>query len=472
MTNDKNIRYDRQQRIQNWQQERLANAKIAIIGSGQLAQFTAASLVALGVGNVEIYCNEKVNGKEFLTFDSNGDDKSSLLEKKLHEMNPDANVRSFKMESDDNILSLVDNPDIILELTNSSELKERIMEYANAHNVKIISASTGKTGGELYFVKPGDDYSSAKLTKYDGEKQRTFTSEIFGGMITEEVRKILMPLKEGEDAVKNLAYDATAEKRFSKEGDFDAQPFEDLSQKRILIIGAGALGNFVALGATLEGIGKIDILDFDEVEPHNLNRQIMFYDAVGKKKSLALAEKIKQINPDIEVKGLVEKLDENTTYFLNNNPDLILDCVDNFATRAITNYFAVHYGIPLVSGGTNSNSGQVVVYEPGQSACLECKLGVEQALGVALQGSKCTDAPNPSVIMTNEIIGGMMVGEALKVLDKGYGTSVSRILKYDSTAPVRGGLIGASNACECSRGEIKEWLQGVKEMFSLAKDEK
>ena len=65
-----------------------------------------------------------------------------------------------------------------------------------------------------------------------------------------------------------------------------------------------------------------------------------------------------------------------------------------------------------------------------------------------------------------------MVGEALKVLDKGYGTSVSRILKYDSTAPVRGGLIGASNACECSRGEIKEWLQGVKEMFSLAKDEK
>ncbi|KKS74177.1 MAG: UBA/THIF-type NAD/FAD binding protein [Candidatus Gottesmanbacteria bacterium GW2011_GWC2_42_8] len=232
------------------------------------------------------------------------------------------------------------------------------------------------------------------------------------------------------------------------------------------VLGAGALGNFVALGAALEGVGNIDILDFDEVEAHNLNRQIMFYDSVGQKKSTALAEKIKQLRPDIKVRGLVGKLDEKTTYFEQHKPDVILDCVDNFATRAITNYFAVHYGIPLVSGGTNSQSGQVVVYEPGMSACLDCKLGVEKALGMALQGSKCTNAPDPSVIMTNEVIGGMMVGEALKVFDKGYGAPVSRILKYDSTVPVRGGLIGADESCGCTKGDINAWLGKLKETYS------
>jgi len=438
MTTGKNIRYDRQQRIQNWNQEKLAGARVAIVGAGQLAQFTAASLVALGIGNVEIYDEGKNSG--FLT--SLGKQDGVTLENRLHKMNPDIDVKRFGFGRE-----IDGEPDLILDLTNSPESKGRILRHAASQGIAVVSASTGETGGELHFVKSGEDRSEAGLVRYSGETQGAFSSEVLGGMITEEVRKFLMPLKEGEEAVRNLAYHATAERRFSKRKDFDAQPFEDLSQKKVLIVGAGALGNFAALGAALEGIGKIDILDYDEVEAHNLNRQIMFYDSVGKAKALALAERIREINPDVEVMGLVGKLDENTTYFSNNKPDLILDCVDNFATRAITNYFAIHHGIPLVSGGTNSHSGQVVVYEPGRSSCLECKLGVERALGMALQGSKCTNEPDPSVIMTNEVIGGMMVGEALKVLDKGYG------------------------APKCSRGDIKGWLQEVKDRFSLVAED-
>ena len=197
----------------------------------------------------------------------------------------------------------------------------------------------------------------------------------------------------------------------------------------------------------------------------------MFYDSVGKKKATALTERLREINPNIKIRGIDGKLDENSTYFEENHPDVILDCVDSFATRAIINYHAVHNGIPLVSGGTNSSSGQVVVYEPGKSACLECKLQVESALGMALNGSKCKDTPDPSVIMTNQIVGGMMVGEALKVLDKGYGAPVSRILKYDSTVPPRGGLVGSGEACDCSMGDVDEWIQGVKDRFSFPKEE-
>lgn len=466
----KDIRYDRQERIKNWKQEKLTNARVAIIGTGQLAQFSAASLAAVGVGNIEIYDDGKNREKGFLSLHE--ENKVSALEKRLHEINPDVNVRGVKIGEGSLENYLNGKEELILELTNSPEMKERVLAYARSKGIKVISASAGKTEGELYFVKPSEENLKAKLLGYSGKAQGAFTSEILGGIITEETRKILMPISNGEEAAKSVAYNATAEKRFSREGDFEPRPFEELSQKRILIVGAGALGNFAALGAALEGIGKIDILDYDEVEAHNLNRQIMFYDSVGKPKSLALAEKIKKINPNIDVRGLVGKLDEKTTYFLDNKPDLILDCVDNFATRAITNYFAVRYKIPLVSGGTNSQSGQVVVYEPEQSACLECKLGVEEALGIALLGNKCTNEPDPSVIMTNEVVGGMMVGEALKVLDKGYGAPVTRILKYDSSVPVRGGLVGDSEPCSCSRGDINEWLQSIKDRFSFLREGK
>ncbi len=461
MTND-NIRYDRQQRIKNWDQNRLTDAKVAIIGSGPLSQFTAASLAALGIGNIEIY-DDGVN-KGFLTSLSENYENQSI-ENILQQINSGIKVKQTKI--DDSLeRSLDKKTDLILDLTNTPDLKDRVMNYASSEGISVISASTDKTGGALYYVKPGEDVNGANLSEYAGETQGNFSSELFGGMITEETRKHIMPLADGEKPIKKLVYNATVERRFNAEKEFDAQPYEDISQKRILIVGAGALGNFVALGAALEGFGYIDILDYDEVEDHNLNRQILFYDAVGKAKSAALAEKIKKINPNIHVEGLVGKLDENSTYFSQKKPDLIFDCVDKFSVRAIINYFAVHYSIPLVSGGTNAHSGQVVVYEPGQSACLDCKMGVEKALGISLQGNKCTDEPDPSVIMTNEVIGGMMIGEALKVIDKGYGAPVSRILKYDANVSTRGGLVGASNPCDCSRSDIHEWLCDLKEKYA------
>src|SRR3989344_2664044 len=269
MTN-KNVRYYRQEKIENWDQEKLASARIAIVGAGQLSQFTAASLVALGIGNVEIY---GCNGEEgFLTtYEGN---KPGTLEKRLHAINPGVSIKERKTEGNSPGEYLSGSYDVILDLTNSSESKERVLRYSLEHGVKTVSASTGKTGGEFYVVVPGNEESRATLTEYDSESQGAFPSEILGGMITEEVRKALMPIREGEEPVRSLAYNATAERRFSKESEFDAQPYEDLSQKRVLIVGAGALGNFAALGMTLEGIGEIDILDHDDVDSTNLNRQI------------------------------------------------------------------------------------------------------------------------------------------------------------------------------------------------------
>lgn len=92
---------------------------------------------------------------------------------------------------------------------------------------------------------------------------------------------------------------------------------------------------------------------------------------------------------------------------------------------------------------------------------MDCKLGVETALAEQRKSSSCRYSPDPSVIMTNQIVGNMMIGEAIKVLDSNYGEPIRRILKYDSTVPVRGGLVGSDEYCNCTKPEVKEWLKQV-----------
>lgn len=283
-----------------------------------------------------------------------------------------------------------------------------------------------------------------------------------GGLISEEVRKTLMP-RGGDRIAGNISYSLRAESRFGNSLDEEVRE-DNLSDKRVLVVGAGALGNFAALGLALSGVGNIDILDHDDVDPTNLNRQILFYDSVGEKKAEALALKIGRINPNIRARGLVGEISPDSgMLFQQNKYDVVLDCVDSFAVRAIINYFAIRNQIPLVSGGTNPTSGQVVVYKPIKSACLDCRLGVEEALARELEASSCRYAPDPSVIMSNQVVGGMVVGETVKVLSDSYGPAVSRILKYDSTVPQRGGLVGIEEACNCKKPGPAEWISGLKE---------
>ena len=456
-----NDRYNRQELISGWDQEKLNISKAVVFGSENLANYTLASLAALGIGNIEIYDTGKANSdREFLLFQAReGEYKVKALETMLKQINPILRIRGVSTPMSAPLLAMIGKPDVIIDATNSKESKDDILKYAKSRGVKFISASSDRDRAEMCFIDPDTEQKDVSLDAYEGREQGVTTSGIMGGIITEELRKSLMPFSASDQPVRRIAYSLASPRRFSNEdGKLERG---DLKGKKILVVGAGGLGNFAILGAALEGIGNIDILDFDEVDSTNLNRQILFYDAVGKMKATALVERVKEIVPKANVRGLVEKLDEKTGYFQENHPDAILDCVDSFAVRAIINYLAVRNGIPLISGGTDPRSGQVVVYEPGKSACLDCKIGVETALAEQRKATGCRYAPDPSVIMTNQIVGNMMVGETLKVLNREYGEPVRRILKYDSTTPVRGGLVGSDEPCACSKPEIKEWLEQV-----------
>ncbi len=460
-------RYNRQEIIEGWDQEKLTKTRAVIVGADVLANFTAIALASVGIGNIEIYSNKKVdkeNKKEFLYFSAKeGMPKVQALEQILHQINSSIRAKGMNMSLEQSpLISILGKPDVIIDATNSSKSKNSILEYAKNKGIKVISASADESGAEMHIVNPGDDYLGAKLEKYFGKEQGVIASEVLGGMITEELRKIAMPIGKQDLLVKKILYSLAAPNRFSAEAGKLSENYADLSGKKITIIGAGGLGNPAGLGAALAGIGNIDILDFDETDATNLNRQMLLYDAVGRKKAEALAEKLSQIMPEAKIMGIVAKLNENSDYFEKNRPDAILDCVDSFAVRAVINYFAVKHGIPLISGGTNPRSGQVVVYKPEYSSCLDCRLDVETALAQQRKAAPCRFAPDPSVVMTNQIVAGMMVGEAVKVLDSGHGDPVKKILKYDSNAPRRGGLIGLEDQCNCVKpASVEEWLKEV-----------
>ncbi|MEI6731362.1 MAG: ThiF family adenylyltransferase [archaeon] len=454
--------------MQGWDQTKLGEARVAILGSGPAAQYTAAALAALGVGTLEIYDSRKVEPaqeREALMYEAKqNQSRAKALEEILEKMNSSISVTGANLRVDATTLPFIGQPNLIIDTTNTLESRKALYEYAKENKVAVIYTAVDEQRAEAK-LSPQE---LPEFKEYEGRKQGNIPSAVLGGMIAEETRKILMPLKENETPASELAYSMGADRRFERDTQKQVAR-ADLSGKKVLIVGAGALGNFAALGAALEGVGSIDIMDDDEVESTNLNRQILFYDAVGKKKSSALADRLSVIVPGVKVKGIVDKLDTKSKYFESNKPDLIIDCVDSFAVRALINYYAVRNHIPLVSGGTDPRSGQTVVYEPGKSACLDCKLGVEKALAEQRRASSCRHTPDPSVIMTNQIVGSMMIGEALKVLAPEYGQPVRRILKYDSQSPARGGLIGLGDPCQCEKPEVGKWLKQVDSLLEVKK---
>jgi molybdopterin/thiamine biosynthesis adenylyltransferase len=159
-------------------------------------------------------------------------------------------------------------------------------------------------------------------------------------------------------------------------------------------------------------------------------------------------------------------------YFKNNKPDLIVDTVDNNKTRALLNYFSLKYNIPFISGGTRYNSGQAVVSVPGVTACLNCKADIDALAKAGYSPQSCILAPSPSVITSNQIIAGLMVDEAERILaPKIYGPPTNKIIKYVSSESSRLGLLPAVDACNCYKDKkyLGKWIDNMKHLYEMKK---
>jgi len=138
---------------------------------------------------------------------------------------------------------------------------------------------------------------------------------------------------------------------------------EKLKEASVLVVGAGGLGAPVLLYLSAAGVGKIGIADFDKIELSNLQRQVLFNsDDIGKSKSLMAAESIKQLNAEISVSTINEKITSTNILPIISNYDIVVDCTDNFPTRYLLNDACVLADKILIYASVFRYEGQVAVF--------------------------------------------------------------------------------------------------------------
>lgn len=217
---------------------------------------------------------------------------------------------------------------------------------------------------------------------------------------------------------------------------------------RIMVVGAGALGNEVLKNLALFGIGHIVIVDFDRIEHTNLCRSVLFrtQDADrGAMKAEIAAERIREINPYTQVSWIGGDIGCDVGLGLIRSMDVVIGCLDSRLARYLINRQCFRANKPWIDGGIENLEGNVRVFVPGVS-CYECGLS-ETELNLLKFRTGCPDIARVNTTsgriattpVSSSIIGAIQVQEALKIIH-GFNeqseshpckTLSGRLLKYD-----------------------------------------
>ncbi len=201
-----------------------------------------------------------------------------------------------------------------------------------------------------------------------------------------------------------------------------------LKDAKVLVIGAGGLGAPVLQYLAGAGVGTIGVIDDDDVENTNLQRQVIHRDQdIGSRKVFSAKAAMEAQNPFVTVRPYARRLTEEIAAELFADYDLILDGTDNSTTRYLANRVAVSQGKPLISGALSQWEGQVSVFDPARGGpCYQCVFPEAPAAGLA---PSCAEAgviaPLPGVL------GSIMALEAVKQITGAGEVLRSQMLIYD-----------------------------------------
>jgi molybdopterin/thiamine biosynthesis adenylyltransferase/rhodanese-related sulfurtransferase len=202
-----------------------------------------------------------------------------------------------------------------------------------------------------------------------------------------------------------------------------------LAAGRVLVIGAGGLGSPAALYLAAGGVGTIGIADFDRVEEHNLQRQLLHdSDAVGQPKVASALRRLRAVNPHVRVVGHEAAVTAENAAELLAAYDVVVDGSDTFATRYLVNDAAVLASKPLVHGSIFRFEGQVAVFDPARGGpCYRCLFPEPPPAGSV---PNCGEAGVLGALCG--VIGSLQALEAIKLI-AGFGEPlIGRLLAYDA----------------------------------------
>jgi len=200
---------------------------------------------------------------------------------------------------------------------------------------------------------------------------------------------------------------------------------DKVQNAKVLVIGAGALGNEVIKNLSLMGIGNLYIVDFDKIEAANLSRSVLFREKDNNRsKAEVAAAQAKSVNPDVHVQYMNGDVTTQLGLGIFRRMDVIIGCLDNREARLAVNRFCYWVNKPWVDGAIQELLGLVRVFKPGEGACYECTL-TEQALRDLSLRYSCPLLARQNILLGKvpttptiaSIIGAMQSQEALKVIN-------------------------------------------------------
>ncbi len=216
---------------------------------------------------------------------------------------------------------------------------------------------------------------------------------------------------------------------------------DKLANAKILVVGAGALGNEVLKNLVLLGVGTVYVVDFDEIEESNLTRSVLFRQRdCGKPKADAAAEMLRDINPDTQVKPLLANIITEVGLGLFREVDVVIGCLDNREARLWVNRQCWKATTPWIDGGIQEINGVAKVFVPPDGACYECAMTENDYRLINLRYScpllrqeDILAGKVPTAPTISSMIGGLQTQEALKLIH-GMPVAEGTALVYNGQA--------------------------------------
>lgn len=391
-------RLARQELIEGWNQEAISDSKLLVVGDqGPLASIYALGAAALGVDRIVILAPQYDEG--LLTVAKRVNKACDLGVVQGNLVHPEQ-------------LELFGFFDVALDASQSRLANKILLNQSSRGNVDYVHLINR------------DDESSALFTYHAGRNWQALNDVLANNFFPQPAQNGQRHDFVLDHVLAGIALDETSralqQKGISDEViTYNRGKLNGIErQPKILVVGAGALGNFVGMNLAAIGYTNLTIIDPDTVDVSNLNRQVLFYDKEGEPKADVLATRLEKYY-GVKAKAQQAYIDK---------PDLLIDydvifgCVDNFQTRIILSEGAKKHKKLLFSGGTSISGGQAIAYNPKThkktpAEKLELEKVVTDKTIPQRSRASCVYTPEPSVIMSNQIIAGIMVDQYRQLQD-------------------------------------------------------